>query len=209
MRKRLPQSRPSVTTSFQVGDAEGYITAGSYPDDGLGEIFLKTSKQGSTLAGVMDAFAIAVSLGLQYGVPLEAYVSKFINTKFEPSGMTNDPDIRFATSLVDYVFRRLAIDNLPLEMREGLGIKSIDERKVEAAEKIGAAGGGRGRAVAAPEPPAEVGRAPAHRHGGEAEREDPGRAAVLPVRLEDAAGRARATCAGAAAAPAVARRLRR
>ncbi len=137
VRKRLPQSRPSVTTSFQVGDAEGYITAGSYPDDGLGEIFLKTSKQGSTLSGVMDAFAIAVSLGLQYGVPLDAYVSKFINTKFEPSGMTNDPDIRFATSLVDYVFRRLAIDHLPLDVREGLGIKSIEERKVEAQEKIG------------------------------------------------------------------------
>ena len=150
VRKRLPQSRPSVTTSFQVGDAEGYITAGSYPDDGLGEIFLKTSKQGSTLAGVMDAFAIAVSLGLQYGVPLEAYVSKFINTKFEPSGMTNDPDIRFATSLVDYVFRRLAIDNLALETREGLGIKSIDERKVEAEEKIGQMQAGTAE-VAAPE----------------------------------------------------------
>jgi ribonucleoside-diphosphate reductase alpha chain len=137
VRKRLPQSRPSITTSYQVGDAEGYITAGSYPDDGLGEIFLKTSKQGSTLSGVMDAFAIAVSLGLQYGVPLEAYVSKFINTKFEPSGMTNDPDIRFATSLVDYVFRRLALDHLSLEAREGLGIKSIAERKVEAQEKTG------------------------------------------------------------------------
>ncbi|MGZ8601897.1 MAG: vitamin B12-dependent ribonucleotide reductase [Actinomycetota bacterium] len=128
VRKRLPMSRPSTTTSFQVGDAEGYITAGSYPDDGLGEIFLKTSKQGSTLAGVMDAFAIAVSIGLQYGVPLETYVSKFINTKFEPSGMTNDPDIRFATSMIDYVFRRLALDYLPPETREGLGIKSIAER---------------------------------------------------------------------------------
>ena len=128
VRKRLPMSRPSTTTSFQVGDAEGYITAGSYPDDGLGEIFLKTSKQGSTLAGVMDAFAIAVSIGLQYGVPLETYVSKFINTKFEPSGMTNDPDIRFATSMIDYVFRRLALDYLPAETREGLGIKSIGER---------------------------------------------------------------------------------
>ena len=70
----LPMSRPSTTTSFRVGDAEGYITAGAYPDDGLGEIFLKVSKQGSTLAGIMDAFAIAVSIGLQYGVPLEAYV---------------------------------------------------------------------------------------------------------------------------------------
>ncbi|HYG72931.1 MAG TPA: vitamin B12-dependent ribonucleotide reductase [Actinomycetota bacterium] len=141
VRRRLPAVRPSTTRSFQVGDAEGYITAGSYPDDGLGEIFLKTSKQGSTLSGVMDAFAIAVSLGLQYGVPLEAFVSKFINMKFEPSGMTNDTDIRFATSLVDYVFRRLALDYLPLEEREALGIRSIDERKAtaaaEAAEKLG------------------------------------------------------------------------
>jgi ribonucleoside-diphosphate reductase alpha chain len=128
-RKRLPRSRPSITTKFEVGDAEGYITASSYPDDGIGEIFLKTSKQGSTLAGVMDAFSIAISIGLQYGVPLEAYVEKFINMKFEPSGMTNDPDIRFATSLVDYVFRRLALDHLPTEKREAIGIRSIEERK--------------------------------------------------------------------------------
>ncbi len=154
VRKRLPMSRPSITTSFQVGDAEGYITAGSYPDDGLGEIFLKTSKQGSTLSGVMDAFAIAVSLGLQYGVPLEAYVSKFINTKFEPSGMTNDPDIRFATSMVDYVFRRLAIDHLPIEVREGLGIKSIEERKIEAHEKVGELAAGPVDAEVDEEPPA-------------------------------------------------------
>jgi ribonucleoside-diphosphate reductase alpha chain len=153
VRKRLPQTRPSMTTSYQVGDAEGYITAGSYPDDGLGEIFLKTSKQGSTLSGVMDAFAIAVSLGLQYGVPLEAYVSKFINTKFEPSGMTNDPDIRFATSLVDYVFRRLALDHLSMEVRDGLGIKSIAERKVEAHEKIGQLGDDGVPAEAASDPP--------------------------------------------------------
>jgi ribonucleoside-diphosphate reductase alpha chain len=137
VRRRLPQSRPSITTSFQVGDAEGYITAGSYPDDGVGEIFLKTSKQGSTLSGVMDAFAIAVSLGLQYGVPLEAFVEKFINMKFEPSGMTNDADIRFASSLVDYVFRRLALDHLPPETREGLGIASIAERKQAARQQMG------------------------------------------------------------------------
>ncbi|MEX0833152.1 MAG: vitamin B12-dependent ribonucleotide reductase [Actinomycetota bacterium] len=129
VRRRLPQSRPSKTISFQVGESEGYVTAGEYPDDGIGEIFLKVSKQGSTLSGVMDAFAIAVSLGLQYGVPLEAFVSKFINMKFEPSGMSKDPDIRFASSLVDYVFRRLALDYLPPETREALGIKSIEERK--------------------------------------------------------------------------------
>jgi ribonucleoside-diphosphate reductase alpha chain len=134
VRRRLPQSRPSRTTSFQVGDAEGYITAGEYPDDGIGEIFLKVAKQGSTLSGVMDAFAIAVSIALQYGVPLETYVEKFINTRFEPSGMTNDPDIRFASSLVDYVFRRLAMDYLPPEQREALGIKTIEERKAAAAE---------------------------------------------------------------------------
>jgi ribonucleoside-diphosphate reductase alpha chain len=156
VRKRLPMSRPSITTSYQVGDAEGYITAGSYPDDGLGEIFLKTSKQGSTLSGVMDAFAIAVSLGLQYGVPLEAYVSKFINTKFEPSGMTNDPDIRFATSLVDYVFRRLALDHLAIEVRESLGIKSIAERKEEAQDKIGELRAGPSAPVEAVEPPQRI-----------------------------------------------------
>jgi ribonucleoside-diphosphate reductase alpha chain len=142
VRRRLPRSRPSITTKFEVADAEGYITASSYPDDGLGEIFLKTSKQGSTLAGIMDAFSIAISIGLQYGVPLEAYVAKFINMKFEPSGMTNDPDIRFATSLVDYVFRRLGLDHLPEGKREALGIRSIEERKQlaasEAAEKVDA-----------------------------------------------------------------------
>jgi ribonucleoside-diphosphate reductase alpha chain len=136
-KKRLPQSRPALTTSFRVGDAEGYITAGSYPDDGLGEIFMKVSKQGSTLSGIMDAFSIAVSVGLQYGVPLEDYASKFINMKFEPSGMTNDPDIRFASSIVDYVFRRLALDHLAPEERESLGIRSIEERKAEAEQKIG------------------------------------------------------------------------
>ena len=136
-KKRLPQSRPAITTSFRVGDAEGYITAGSYPDDGLGEIFLKASKQGSTLSGIMDAFSIAVSVGLQYGVPLEDYASKFINMKFEPSGLTNDPDIRFASSIVDYVFRRLALDHLTPEQRDVLGIRSIDERKEEAQRKIG------------------------------------------------------------------------
>jgi ribonucleoside-diphosphate reductase alpha chain len=135
-KKRLPQSRPALTTSFRVGDAEGYITAGSYPDDGLGEMFLKVSKQGSTLSGIMDAFSIAVSVGLQYGVPLEDYASKFINMKFEPSGMTNDPDIRFASSIVDYVFRRLALDHLEPDQRDALGIRSIDERKAEADAKI-------------------------------------------------------------------------
>ncbi|WP_055584993.1 vitamin B12-dependent ribonucleotide reductase [Peterkaempfera griseoplana] len=129
VRKRLPKGRPGITTSFTVGGAEGYMTANSYPDDGLGEVFLKMSKQGSTLAGMMDAFSIAVSVGMQYGVPLETYVSKFTNMRFEPAGLTDDPDVRMAQSIVDYIFRRLALDFLPFETRSALGIHSADERQ--------------------------------------------------------------------------------
>jgi ribonucleoside-diphosphate reductase alpha chain len=127
-RTRLPRSRPSKTTSFTVGGAEGYMTAGSYPDDGLGEVFLKLGKQGSTLAGVMDAFSIAISIALQYGVPLETYVQKFANMRFEPAGLTDDPDIRMAQSILDYIFRRLALDYLPFETRSALGIYTAAER---------------------------------------------------------------------------------
>lgn len=128
VRKRLPKSRPSSTTSFTVGGAEGYMTAGTYPDGVLGEVFLKLGKQGSTLAGVMDAFSIAVSIGLQYGVPLETFVQKFTNVSFEPAGLTDDKDIRMAKSLMDYIFRRLAIDHLPVETRQALGINTASER---------------------------------------------------------------------------------
>jgi len=128
-RKRLPKSRPSITTSFTVGGAEGYMTAGSYPDNGLGEVFLKLGKQGSTLAGVMDAFSIAVSIGLQYGVPLDTYVEKFTNLRFEPAGLTDDPDVRMAQSVMDYIFRRLALDYLPFEERSALGIYTAAERE--------------------------------------------------------------------------------
>ena len=129
VRKRLPKSRPSRTTSFTVGGAEGYMTAGSYPDDGLGEVFLKLGKQGSTLAGVMDAFSMAISISLQYGVPLETYVSKFTNMKFEPAGLTDDPDVRMSQSIMDYIFRRLALDYLPFEKRSALGIYTAEERQ--------------------------------------------------------------------------------
>jgi ribonucleoside-diphosphate reductase alpha chain len=128
-RRRLPKSRPSRTTSFTVGGAEGYMTAGSYPDDGLGEVFLKLGKQGSTLAGVMDAFSIAVSIALQYGVPLETFVQKFTNLRFDPAGMTDDADVRMAQSIMDYIFRRLALDYLPFEKRAALGIYSAEERQ--------------------------------------------------------------------------------
>ncbi|HEY8373991.1 MAG TPA: vitamin B12-dependent ribonucleotide reductase [Pseudonocardiaceae bacterium] len=131
VRKRLPKKRPSQTLSFTVGGAEGYLHAGSYPDDGLGEIFVKLGKQGSTLAGVMDAFSMSISVGLQYGIPLEFYVSKFMNLRFEPAGMTDDPDIRFATSVLDYLFRRLALDYLPYEKRAQLGIFTAAERAAQ------------------------------------------------------------------------------
>ena len=127
-RRRLPKSRPSLTTSFTVGGAEGYMTAGAYDDGALGEVFLKLGKQGSTLAGVMDAFSIAVSIGLQYGVPLETFVQKFTNLRFEPAGMTDDPDVRMAQSIMDYIFRRLALDYLPEETRSFMGIQTADER---------------------------------------------------------------------------------
>ncbi|HEV2640416.1 MAG TPA: vitamin B12-dependent ribonucleotide reductase [Actinocrinis sp.] len=129
VRKRLPKNRPGMTTSFSVGGAEGYMTANSYPDDGLGELFLKMSKQGSTLAGMMDAFSVAISVGLQYGVPLETYVSKFINMRFEPAGLTDDPDVRMAQSILDYIFRRLALDHLPFDVRSGYSIYSAAERQ--------------------------------------------------------------------------------
>jgi ribonucleoside-diphosphate reductase alpha chain len=128
-RKRLPKSRVSRTTSFTVGGAEGYMTSGAHDDGTLGEIFLKLGKQGSTLAGVMDAFSIAVSIGLQYGVPLETYVSKFTNLRFEPAGLTDDPDVRMSQSLMDYVFRRLALDYLDFDARSALGIYSAEERQ--------------------------------------------------------------------------------
>ncbi len=128
VRRRLPKSRPSVTTSFEVAGAKGYLTVGSYPDDGPGEIFLRLGKQGSTLAGVMDAFSIAVSIGLQYGVPLSTYVEKFTNLRFEPAGLTDDRDIRMAQSIMDYIFRRLALDHLDYETRSALGISTASER---------------------------------------------------------------------------------
>jgi ribonucleoside-diphosphate reductase alpha chain len=111
-----------------VADCEGYVNVGEYDDGRPGELFLKVSKQGSTLAGVMDAFAISVSLGLQHGVPLKTYVQKYTNMRFEPAGMTDDPDLRIAQSLVDYIFRRLAVDYLPVDERTELGIQTTGER---------------------------------------------------------------------------------
>lgn len=134
VRKRLPKTRASRTFEFSVGDLKGFVTVGEYDSDtpgkrgAPGEIFVNVSKQGSTLAGIMDAFAIAVSHGLQYGVPLEAYVDAFRGMRFEPAGITDDPDIRLASSLMDYLFRKLALEYLDEEHRHDLRIYTASER---------------------------------------------------------------------------------
>ncbi|HSR83119.1 MAG TPA: vitamin B12-dependent ribonucleotide reductase [Streptosporangiaceae bacterium] len=131
VRRRLPRQRSATVTRFSVAGAEGYMTASSYPDDGVGEVFLKLGKQGSTLAGVMDAFSVAISVGLQYGIPLESYVAKFTNMRFEPAGITDDPDVRMASSVMDYIFRRLALDHLPYDERAELGVLTTEERTAQ------------------------------------------------------------------------------
>ncbi len=128
VRDRLPRKRKSSTFSFRVADCEGYVTVGEYEDGRAGEVFMKVSKQGSTLAGIMDAFSISVSLGLQHGVPLATYVRKYTNMRFEPAGITDDPELRIATSILDYIFRRLALDYLSKTEREDLGVLSTAER---------------------------------------------------------------------------------
>jgi ribonucleoside-diphosphate reductase alpha chain len=127
-RERMPQRRSAHTQAFRVGDLEGYITVGEYNDGRPGEVFVRVSKQGSTLAGIMDAWSIALSMGLQYGVPLKSYVEKYVGMRFEPLGMTNDRDARIVVSIVDYVARRLAIDYLSTEDRQSLGIFTNAER---------------------------------------------------------------------------------
>ncbi|MPV35899.1 vitamin B12-dependent ribonucleotide reductase [Georgenia subflava] len=194
VRKRLPKQRPSVTTSFTVGGAEGYMTAGSYPDDGLGEVFLRLGKQGSTLAGVMDAFSIAVSIGLQHGVPLEIFVQKFTNLRFEPAGMTDDPDVRIAQSIMDYIFRRLALDHLPFDVRSEMGIFTTTERNRYA--ETGSYAPAEVDLVDLNEPAADG--APGGATVGQADAV-PGSAVGQPATTEAAAGDAPATTAGAAA----------
>ena len=133
VRRKLPRQRPATVTKFSVAGAEGYMTVSNYPDDGVGEVFLKLGKQGSTLAGVMDAFSIAISVGRQYGIPLESYVAKFTNMRFEPAGLTDDPDVRIASSVMDYIFRRLALDHLPYDQRAEISILSAAERSAQLA----------------------------------------------------------------------------
>ena len=159
VRRRLPKRRNSKTFKFRVADTEGYITSGEFADGSPGEIFLRVAKQGSTLAGIMDAFAISISMGLQYGVPLSAYVKQFTNTRFEPSGMTDDPDFRIATSVLDYVFRLLALEYLEDEERHALGIRTSKERQSEIESRLDS------RAEAAPDTE-DDGSGNGHANGG-------------------------------------------
>jgi ribonucleoside-diphosphate reductase alpha chain len=128
VREKLPRTRISKTFEFRVADCKGFVTVGQYDDGRPGEIFVRVSKQGSTLAGIMDAFAISISHGLQYGVPLRSFVEAFTGMRFEPAGMTDDPEIRIANSLMDYLFRRLAIEYLSAEERAELNILTTAER---------------------------------------------------------------------------------
>jgi ribonucleoside-diphosphate reductase alpha chain len=127
-RRRLPDDRVEVGRKFRVGDYEGYIHVGLYEDNTPGDIFVDIAKEGTTLAGLMNSIMISVSLGLQYGVPLEVYVSKFAHMRFEPSGMTNDPDIRAAKSIVDYIFRWMGKKFLTVDQQEEIGILSAEVR---------------------------------------------------------------------------------
>jgi ribonucleoside-diphosphate reductase alpha chain len=138
-RRRLPDDRTEVGRKFRVGEYEGYIHVGVYDDGTPGDIFVDIAKEGTTLAGLMNSFMIAVSLGLQYGVPLEVYVSKFAHMRFEPSGLTNDPDIRAAKSIVDYVFRWMGKKFLTVDQQEEIGILSPEVRaRLSAAYAAGA-----------------------------------------------------------------------
>jgi ribonucleoside-diphosphate reductase alpha chain len=128
VREKLPRSRKGRTFEFRVADCKGFATIGEYDDGRPGEVFLTVSKQGSTLAGIMDAFAKSISYGLQYGVPLRAFVEAFINMRFEPAGMTDDPEIRFASSVMDYLFRKLAMEYMTYQERAELSIFSVTER---------------------------------------------------------------------------------
>jgi ribonucleoside-diphosphate reductase alpha chain len=135
-RRRMPKKRRGQTIKFRVADTEGYLSTGEFEDGSVGEIFLKVAKQGSTLAGIMDAFAISISMGLQYGVPLKAYIRQYVGTRFEPSGMTDDPDFRLATSILDYVFRVLAVEYLNEDERHALNIRTSGERQSEIEQKL-------------------------------------------------------------------------
>ncbi|HEV7454026.1 MAG TPA: vitamin B12-dependent ribonucleotide reductase [Candidatus Saccharimonadales bacterium] len=127
VRRLLPRRRDSKTYKFRIADLKGFFTIGEYEDGTPGELFVSVSKQGSTLSGLMDSFAVSVSHGLQYGVPLKSYVRTMMSRSFAPAGITDDPDIRTASSITDYIFRRLALDYLSFDDRLELGLASLDD----------------------------------------------------------------------------------
>jgi ribonucleoside-diphosphate reductase alpha chain len=131
MKRELPRVRNSKTFEFHVADLKGFVTVGEYEDGTPGELFVRVAKQGSTLSGLMDSFAISVSHGLQYGVPLKSYVKTLSNMSFAPSGITDDPEIRTASSIIDYIFKRLARDYLSFDDRLELGLASFDDLEAE------------------------------------------------------------------------------
>jgi ribonucleoside-diphosphate reductase alpha chain len=156
-RERLPDTRQSITHKFNISGHEGYITVGLYPDGRPGELFITMAKEGSTIGGLMDCFGTAVSMSLQYGVPLEVYVNKFSHTRFEPWGYTKNPDIRIAKSLVDYIFRWLGITFLPGygEMNKNMPVSPAEASN----------GDGPGDTETEPRPAAKKAGGPSNGHG--------------------------------------------
>ncbi len=135
-RERLPDTRRSVTHKFSVAGHEGYLTIGLYDDGRPGEVFITMAKEGSTVGGLMDCFGTAISMSLQYGVPLEVLVNKFSHTRFEPMGHTKNPDVRIAKSMVDYIFRWLGITFLPGYREANLGLPSADSAEASGIDSV-------------------------------------------------------------------------
>jgi ribonucleoside-diphosphate reductase alpha chain len=133
VRRKLPDERHAITHKFDIQGHEGYITVGLFEDGQPGEIFLVMAKEGSTISGFADAFAQAISYALQYGVPLQALVDKFSHVRFEPSGMTRNPEIRFAKSIVDYIFRWMASKFLSAEAQFHAGVNGLEMDETGAA----------------------------------------------------------------------------
>ncbi len=196
IRQKLPRTRTSRTFEFRVADCKGFVTVGEYDDGRPGEIFVRVSKQGSTLAGIMDAFAISVSHGLQYGVPLRSFVEAFTGMRFEPAGMTDDPDMRIANSLMDYLFRKLALVYLSPDERAELNIFSTAERMQPTLPGVEETRWSRpGRAPRSRPTRRRSSRPPSwppawrRHHGATTRAGQPRRADVHAVRRPDAAGR--------------------
>jgi ribonucleoside-diphosphate reductase alpha chain len=159
VRRKLPKVRNGKTYKFQIADLEGYFTVGEYEDGTLGELFISVSKQGSTLSGLMDSFAISVSHGLQYGVPLKSYVRTLRGTSFAPSGITDDADIRTASSITDYIVRRLALDYLSFDDRLELGLANFEDMPEAQTSLLVEAPGAPVQTVPAPEEPVHIAQA--------------------------------------------------